>query len=179
MQFDVVLRTFSDFFERENIRYALVGGLAVYIWGLHSRSTHDVDFALDLSSREKVVEFAESSGYETLYVSDGYSNHLASDSQLGRVDLMYLTAKTADVVFTTAEHRRFGELELPVARPELLAAMKATAMKSRPARVLIDAADVQHLLSVPGVDREQIRNYFAEQGLLELFDAIERDTRRR
>jgi len=179
MRFDVVLKTFADFFEREEIRYALVGGLAVYVWGMHSRSTHDVDFALDLSSRERVIEFTERSGYETLYVSDGFSNHLNADSQLGRVDLMYLKGKTADVVFATAERRNFGEIDLPVARPELLAAMKATSMKNRPARVLIDAADVQHLLSVPGVDREQIRNYFAEQGLLELFDAIERDTRRR
>jgi len=30
MRFDVVLKTFADFFEREEIRYVLVGGLGVY-----------------------------------------------------------------------------------------------------------------------------------------------------
>jgi len=29
MQFDEVLRTFAEFFEREGIRYAVAGGLAI------------------------------------------------------------------------------------------------------------------------------------------------------
>ena len=52
--------------------------------------------------------------------------------------------------------------------------MKALAMKNRPMRVLIDSPDVAFLLSLPETDRAAVRDYFAKQGLLELFDAIER-----
>jgi hypothetical protein len=179
MQFDVVLRTFADFFEREGIRYALAGGLAVQSWGLRSRATYDVDFVADLGSRERIVEFAESSGFETLHVSAGFSNHLHSDSALGRVDFMYLIGESAERVFATAEHKSAVGVIVPLVRPELLAAMKVTAMKSKPHRVLGDLADIAYLLTLPGVDREQVREYFRERGLLKLFDDMERYSRGR
>jgi hypothetical protein len=179
MQFDLVLRTFAEFFEREGIRYALAGGLAVQSWGLRSRATHDVDFVVDLISRERIIAFTESSGFETLHASGGYSNHLHSDSALGRVDFMYVVGETAERVFETAERKSAVGVIVPLVRPELLAAMKATSMKNRPHRVLTDAADVAYLLTIPGVDRAQIRDYFAERGLLDLFDGIERHSQRR
>src|SRR5262249_46708902 len=42
MQFDEVLRTFGEFFEREKIPYAVIGGLAMQAWGrpLHEGSRH-------------------------------------------------------------------------------------------------------------------------------------------
>ena len=52
--------------------------------------------------------------------------------------------------------------------------MKAMAMKDRPPRVLIDSPDVAFLLSLPETNREQVRDYFARHGLLDLFDAIDR-----
>ena len=174
MRFDVVLRTFTDFFDREKIRFVVIGGLAIHAWR-RSRNTQDIDFAVDLSQRETVVAFAESMGYKTHFLSDGYSNHEHSSSDWGRVDLMYVTGETAEKVFATATIKPIaGDIAAPVARPELLAAMKATAMKNAPRRVLVDAADVQFLMNVPGVDRDAIRDYFAQRGLLELFNALEK-----
>ncbi|MEA2570343.1 MAG: hypothetical protein QOI24_2344 [Acidobacteriota bacterium] len=61
MRFDEVLRTFSEFFEREGIRYSLAGGLALLAWG-HARTTNDVDFVVELANAERVQKFAESFG---------------------------------------------------------------------------------------------------------------------
>jgi len=69
---------------------------------------------------------------------------------------------------------RFDVVLAPVLRPEHLAMMKAMAMKDRPPRVLIDSPDVAFLLSLPETNREQVRDYFARHGLLDLFDAIDR-----
>src|SRR5438477_1553111 len=88
MRFDVVLRTFTSFFDREKIRYVVIGGLAIHAWG-RSRNTQDVDFAVDLSKRDEVIQFIESLGYQTLFASDGYSNHQHPSNDWGRVDLMY------------------------------------------------------------------------------------------
>ena len=48
------------------------------------------------------------------------------------------------------------------------------AMKNFPHRALFEGEDVRALLNVPGVDRVAIREYFASQGLVELYDAIEK-----
>src|SRR5436309_16123753 len=101
MEFERVLRMFVDFLDRERIRYAIVGGLAVAAWG-RKRSTKDADFAVDLTNQQRVVAFAESSGYETLHISSGFSNHVHPDPALGRVDFMYLSGPTADHVFEAA-----------------------------------------------------------------------------
>lgn len=174
MKFDAVLRMWKEWFEREGIRYAVIGGLAVQAWG-HSRFTKDIDIVVPSDVRERVVAQAETLGYETLNVSGGYSNHLHPNRDLGRLDFMYVDPATAEKLFAAAEDRPIlAEVTAPVARPEHLAMMKAIAMKSSPQRVLFDAEDVRMLLTVPGVDRAQVRDYFAKHGLLELFDAIER-----
>ena len=177
MKFDEVLKTFAAFFERDGVRYALIGGLAMQAWG-RSRLTKDIDFAVDASSRDRVVAFAESLGYETLYVSEGYSNHAHDDPVWGRIDFMYLYGDTAEKIFAAARSKPIvGDAEAPVASAEHLAMMKAVAMKNEPHRALFEGDDVRILMDAPGVDRKAIRDYFVRNGLLDLYDAIERARR--
>ena len=177
MEFERVLRTFTEFFDREEIRYAIVGGLAVYSYG-RLRPTKDADFAVDRRNSERVIAFAESIGYETLAITPGFSNHVNSDPALGRVDFMYLDGPTAEAVFGAARMKPVisGE-EARVAGPEHLAMMKGLAMKSFPHRALYEGDDVRVLLDVPGVNREAIREYYSEHGMLELFDVIDKTRR--
>jgi hypothetical protein len=176
VKFDEVLQTFARFFESQHIRYAVIGGLALQAWG-YTRFTRDVDFVVERNARDRVVSFVESLGYETLHVSDGYSNHLHADAGMGRVDFMYIDADTAMKLFPEAATKPIvGQFAAPVPKPEHLLAMKAMSMKNSPKRVLVDSPDVQFLLRLPGVDRAAVRDYFARHGLLELFDAIERQS---
>lgn len=178
MKFDAVLRSWKEFFEREGIRYALAGGLAMHAWG-HSRFTHDVDFIVDGTQQARAIAFAESLGYQTFHSSEGYSNHDHPDQDFGRVDLIYLYGTTADTIFAAAEPRAsFGGMELPVADAEHLIAMKLAAVKNAPRRMPIDMPDVEYLMSLPGIDRAKVREYFAKNGLLRIFDVIETDRHR-
>jgi hypothetical protein len=174
MRFDDVLRTFGDFFEREAIRYAVIGGLAVYAWG-RLRPTKDADFAVDRSNQNRVVAFAESLGYETLQATAAFSNHAHADPNFGRVDFMYLDPTTAEKVFRATVPKIILEgIESPVASPEHLAMMKGLAMKNFPHRTLFEGEDVRTLLNVPGIDRDAVRDYYRQHGLLEFFDAIDK-----
>jgi hypothetical protein len=174
VKFDEVLRTFGERFEREGVRYVLIGGLAMQAWG-RSRLTKDIDFAVDAVARDRVISFAESLGYETLHVSEGYSNHAHPDPAWGRVDFMYLYGDTARKIFAAASPKPVvGDAAAPVASAEHLAMMKAVAMKNDPHRALFEGEDVRILMKAPGVDRKAIRDYFERQGLLGLYDAIER-----
>jgi hypothetical protein len=173
MQFDAVLRMFGDFFERERIRWALAGGLAVAAWG-YQRNTHDIDFVISGADREKVVAFAESAGYETIHSSEAFSHHVHSTEDFGRVDALYVYGQTALEMFASATKRiAAGKVSVPVISPEHIAMMKAFAIKANPTRRKGDARDVEFLLTIPGINREAIRNYFARFGLLEFFDDID------
>jgi hypothetical protein len=172
MDFASVLRIFGDFFERERIRYAVIGGVAVTAWG-RVRSTKDLDFAVDAEDRRRVITFAESIGYETLYASESFSNHVHSDLALGRVDFMYLRGKTAEQVFSaTTEKPLLSDHSLPVASAEHLAMMKGLSMRNDSRRIRYEGEDVRVLLGVEGVNIESVREYYRSLGMLEFIDAI-------
>jgi hypothetical protein len=178
MQFDEVLRSFAAFFDREGIRYAVAGGLAIHAWG-RSRTTQDIDFAIDGTARRHVVAFAEAAGYKTLHASEGYSNHEHPDEHFGRIDFIYVYGDTADRLFGDSSVRLIaGDVKSPVPKPEHLAAMKIQAIKNAPKRISIDVPDIEYLLTLPDVDRRQIRDYFDRAGLLRIYDVLDKDTRR-
>ncbi|HTO88978.1 MAG TPA: hypothetical protein VMR54_15770 [Thermoanaerobaculia bacterium] len=52
--------------------------------------------------------------------------------------------------------------------------MKVQAMKNDPDRRLQDLADVGFLMSVPGVNEDEVRGYFERAGLLKDFDELRR-----
>ena len=177
MRFDEVLRTFSGFFEREGVRYALAGGIAVRAWG-HSRPTQDTDFVVGGVDQQRVIGFAESLGYLTTFRSEGYSNHRHPTESFGNVDFIYVYGDTAEQVFRGAVKREVFEVQVPVTKPEHLVAMKVTAMANSPHRVLIDAPDIAYLLTLPDIDRANAREQFARHGLLRIFDELENDHRK-
>ncbi|MDQ6892988.1 MAG: nucleotidyl transferase AbiEii/AbiGii toxin family protein [Acidobacteriota bacterium] len=136
--------------------------------------TLDLDLAVEAAAQPAVVPFLESMGYVTLHRSEGYSNHMHPDPVRGRIDFVYIDPVTASSLFPNA--RSFpgpAGRQILVPKPEHLAAMKVVAMKNDPSRVFQDLADVRFLLTLPGVDREEIREYFAKHGLISRFHELE------
>ena len=55
---------------------------------------------------------------------------------------------------------------------------EGTSDQERTRRVSIDVPDIEYLLTLPGVDRSVIQDYFERAGLLRIFDVIEKDAGR-
>lgn len=89
------------------------------------------------------------------------------------VDLL-VGADARDKILAEARPASLGGLSVAVPKPEHLAAMKIHAMKNDPSRVFQEMADIQFLMRLPGVDREQIRHYCDESGQMERFHELER-----
>jgi len=158
-----------DTLAERQIGHALIGGLAMTAHGL-ARTTFDLDIAIDGERQDEVVSFLESSGYETLHRSSGYSNHLHQEPALGRIDIVYLRGETREAIMREACWLPGPEGRLvPVVKPEHLAAMKVVAMKHDPTRTFSELADIRFLLTLPGVDRAEIESYFTKHGLEERF----------
>jgi len=159
-----LIQSMADFFEKEEIQYALIGAFALYGYG-YVRATRDVDFLIQLEDREKVILFLEKLGFETLSRSNAFSNHL-HPLAVARVDLMYVKGKTAEELFGAARRLVIlGCIEVPVVCPEHLIALKLFAAKSNPERKFKELADVKEILSRAAVDREAVRRYFDAYGL--------------
>lgn len=158
-----------DFFEQERLDYALIGAFALKAYG-YLRATQDVDLVARQEDQPKIIAFLESLGYETIYRSPGYSNHLHPISKLGRIDLVYVKGDTADAILSEARPLLLFEgLYLPVVRAEHLVALKVFAMKNVPERSFREMADLKYLLTLPGIDINEIKKYFDKYGLLEKF----------
>jgi hypothetical protein len=65
---------------------------------------------------------------------------------------------------------------VPVLSAEHLAAMKIFAIKNDPTRTLAELEDIRFLLTLPGINRDEIRGYFEKHELGDLYAGIERSS---
>jgi len=173
VDFPRVLGEVARFLDAQGARWGIAGAVALQAYGL-TRATTDLDFVVDQTIKAELARFLESLGYETLRITEGFSNHVHREEVWGRVDFIYLDATTSQKLFARAEKRTiFPGFDAAVPRPEHLAAMKVQAMKNDPGRLFKEMADVQLLLQLPGVDVQEISGYFEKQGLKDYFDAIQ------
>ena len=169
MTFKKTFQVLIDFFERERIDYALIGAFALKAYG-YTRATQDVDFIARQKDQKKIIANLESLGFETLYSSTGYSNHLHPLSGLGRIDFVYVKGDTAESIFKEAVRiLLFDNLTVPVVRPEHIVALKVFAMKNDPDRALREMADIKELLSLPEINLQEVREYFEKYGQMERY----------
>ena len=174
MNFGAVFGVVSAFLDEKGYRYAVIGGVALISYGL-PRTTVDLDFVVESTVQDGLIAFLEARGYETLGRSKGYSTHSHPDAALGRLDFVYVGGDTSLKLFSTCRLMPGpGGTKIAVPSPEHLAALKVTAMKNDPTRLFQDLADIRFLMTVPGVDRKQIENYFVRQDLKDRFDDLEK-----
>ena len=172
MNFASVLRAVTDFLDSQGARYAVIGGVALAMYGF-PRTTLDLDLVVEAAVQEDLIHWMEGRGYQTLHRSSGYSNHSHPEADWGKLDFVYVRGETADKLFAGCRQTPGpGGLTVPVPRPEHIAALKVAAMKNDPDRIFRDQEDIRFLLSLPDVDRAEIRGYFERHGLTERFDEI-------
>lgn len=172
MDLAAVLGDVGGFLDREGIPFAIVGALALHSYG-YSRATNDVDLLVDADAQRSLIAFLEDHGFETLHRSEGYSNHVHPDPALGRLDVIYVDRPTRERIFAEARRASLGGRTITLPKPEHLVALKVHAMRNDPSRAFQDMADIQFLVKLPGVDRDEIRRYFEEAGQLERFHELE------
>jgi hypothetical protein len=133
LDFPKVIDLLAGFFEREKLPFAVIGAFGLHAYVL-TRATTDLDFVTDAEAQSRLLSFLAEKGYETLYVSPGYSNHLHPDSGRGRVDVVYVSGETSRRLFAETRPLSIAGRVVPVPRPETLAGMKVHAMRNDPER---------------------------------------------
>ena len=161
----------TEFFNQENMDYAIVGAFALYAYG-YTRATRDVDFITRIEYQDKIVRHLESRGFETLNRSEGFSTHVHSVDEV-RIDLIYVSGETADIIFgSTKDMTIFENFRHPVVSPEHLIALKLFAIHNEPSRKYKELADIKEIYKHTTIDKDDIREYFTKYNLEEYFDEI-------
>jgi hypothetical protein len=94
---------------------------------------------------------------------------------MGRLDFVYVSGNTSRQIFGSAQKLLLlGEMSVPVPRAEHLAAIKIQAMKNDPEQTFQEMADILFLMQLPGINKEEIKEYFEKQGLIDKYDEIRR-----
>ena len=170
MKFKNILKNIICFFDKEKLEYALIGAFALKAYG-YVRATQDIDFIVGRNARLKILPYLESIGYDTIYESDGYSNHLHPITNLGRIDFVYVQGETAEQIFSfTRRLLIFENMKIPVVCPEHIAALKIYAIKCNPARKFKEFADIKQLIELTDLELTDIRKYFDKYGIMENYD---------
>ncbi|MBF0552939.1 MAG: nucleotidyltransferase [Nitrospirae bacterium] len=163
MNFEIVLGTLTNEFARYGISYALIGGLAFNLWGVH-RSTVDVDFLVLRNDMEKVAAIMEKNDYECRYKTRNVSQYVSPLRVFGEVDFLHAFRDTTVAMLkrTTVKAAFSGTLNINVLGPEDLIGLKLQAMKNDPERGLIDASDIRALVRIckNSLDVESVKRYF-------------------
>jgi len=171
MYFKNQILLLTEFFKREKFDYALIGAFALHAYG-YTRATKDVDFITRLKYQEKIINYLESIGFETLNRSDAFSNHVYPAGSV-RFDLLYVEGETANSIFESlAQKLVFKEIQIPVVSPEHLIALKLFAASSDPERKLKELADIKELIRITNIDPKKIKKYFEKYYLMEYYNEI-------
>jgi hypothetical protein len=174
LDFEKAMRAIERFFECEGFSFAVIGAFALHAYG-STRATRDLDFVTESSAQQKLIVFLETLGYETLHLSSGYSNHWHRDPSKGRLDFVYVSGETNQLLFASARKLLIlGDISVPVPRVEHLVAMKIQAMKNDPERTFQEMADILFLIRLPGIDQDEVREYFVKQSMMDKYNEIQR-----
>jgi hypothetical protein len=177
MDFKLVLERLLSGFREKDIRYALLGGMALGAWGV-PRGTVDIDFLVRRDDMSKVAAIMQGLGYECRYQTENVSQYVSPLQVFGEVDFLHAFRTPSVSMIQRAEDRQIfdGTVSVKVLKIEDLIGFKVQAMANNESRKALDMTDIESLLAVhaSAVDWTLIEEYFALFGLDELCRELRR-----
>lgn len=163
MHFKLVLEKLLTAFEKQNIRYALMGGFAMGLWG-GSRSTVDVDFLVYRDDIEKVHKIMTDIGYECHHSTENVSQYTSPLKIFGGIDFIHAFREASLEMLQRAKVKDIfdGTLKVKTLVPEDIIGLKLQSVFNNPSREKIDLSDIEMLISIhkKNLDMELLKKYF-------------------
>jgi len=162
MDFRTVTTELLKRFGERRIRYGLIGGFALGLWG-GTRSTVDLDFIVHRDDLLGLDDIMTKLGYTCRFRSENVSQYVSAEKVFGEVDFLHAFRQASlEMLGRAAEKEIFnGELRIRVLIPEDLIGLKLQAIKNSPARKEQDMADIKALTAARSgsLDWELVRRY--------------------
>lgn len=168
------IETLLPAFEKEQVRYALIGDYALQAHGVFRMSTH-IDWLIHSDDRYAVLDVVERAGWLIAFDSENaFTASPRDEAQGARIDILWAHRKIS-------RHMLAGASPLPVpglgqairvVTPTDLAGLKIQAYSNQPERQFQEFADILELSKLPAsqLNLDLLKSYFA------LFDKEEHFT---
>jgi hypothetical protein len=175
MNFRSILSALIEKFKENEIRYALMGGLALGLWGV-GRSTVDIDFLVDRGDLSRIDHIMQELGYECKFKSENVSQYVSPLKIYGEVDFLHAFREASLEMLVKAVEKEIleGSLKIKVLKPEDLIGLKFQAIKNNPLREQTDIEDIKALLSIQGgnLDWSEIAEYAKIFDMMDVYKKI-------
>lgn len=148
MDFKLVLEKLLTAFKDQNIRYALMGGFAMGLWG-GSRSTVDLDFLVHRDDMERVNSIMVALGYDCNYRTENVSQYSSPLKIFGGIDFMHAFREASIEMLQRAVEKNIlnSTFKIRTLVPEDIIGLKLQAIYNNPKREKIDMSDIEILIS--------------------------------
>ncbi|MCX5797658.1 MAG: nucleotidyl transferase AbiEii/AbiGii toxin family protein [Elusimicrobia bacterium] len=175
MDFERVLKTLLEEFDEKRVRYALMGGVALGVWGA-PRTTLDIDFLVHHDDLDALHEAMHALGYDRVVLTENVSQYHHEAPGLGYVDFVHAFRRISLEMLGRAVERPVfgGTRQVRVLPPEDVIGLKVQAIVNDPEnRKAKDSADIEALMEARGaeLDWERVEEFY------QLF-ALEQEARR-
>jgi hypothetical protein len=175
MDFKLVLEKLLTAFKKHNIRYALMGGFAMGLWG-GSRSTVDLDFLVHRYDMRKVHAIMTDIGYERHHHTDNVSQYTSPFKIFGGVDFIHAFREASLEMLERAKEKDIfeGSLKIKTLVTEDIIGLKLQSVFNNPSREKVDISDIEMLVSIhrESLDRELLKKYFRIFEMEDLYKKI-------
>lgn len=163
MDFKLVLEKLLSGFRERDIRYALMGGFAMGLWG-GSRSTVDLDFLVHRDDAGKVHNVMTGLGYDRLHHTENVSQYASPLRSFGGIDFIHAFRDASLDMLKRAVLKDIfgGALNIRTLIPEDIIGLKLQAVYNNPSRRESDTEDIAMLISrhEGALDKELLKQYF-------------------
>jgi len=151
MNFRSILSVLIEKFKENEVRYALMGGLALGLWGV-GRSTVDIDVLVERDDLGKINRIMQELGYECKFKSENVSQYVSPLKIYGEVDFLHAFREASLEMLRQAVEKEIfeGSLKVRVLVPEDIIGLKLQAIKNNPSREKEDLEDIKALVSLHG-----------------------------
>lgn len=163
MDFPAVLKKVLSAFQEQNIRYALIGGFALGLWGV-PRATVDLDFLVAQEDMPNVHAIMNALGYSRQYHSVNVSQYVSDLRFWGEIDFLHAFRHASRGMLQRAVVKELigRTIGVKVVLVEDLIGLKIQAMVNDPTRRSGDLADIEALLEIhhARLNWELLEEYF-------------------
>ncbi len=150
-------------FQKQDIDFALIGGLALHQFGV-MRATNDIDFLVLISDKDKVKKVMEDLNYELKHESLDVLNFFSKSSGFDRIDFLIAHRKYALTMLQRAVLKEVldKKFKIKFLKAEDQIGLKVQSSKNDPERYHQDMADIEKLIeyNYKSLDIGIIREYF-------------------
>lgn len=164
MDFEIVLKFILEEFQRQNVRYGLIGGFALGALGVH-RATIDLDFLINREDMPKADAIMKARGYECAYKSENVSQYVSPAKVFGEVDFLHAFREISTGMLERAKELDIfeGKFKVRVLAPEDIIGLKLQASVNNPDRAAREYSDMEALMERYGgeLDWSRLEEYFS------------------